>query len=227
MSCSRTQHSDTGETQTCSHLVSSQALYHCATALPDDLTSAFVNRFLYSIITLISMLHPKKSIFWLVSLGEQTDSSLTWYQTPKTGFLASSPYLKTLNLLFLCICQDMFVIRVYRLQDVCVSPIFNAYMVHIGFICCFLGNFFGLFCHLLIFFKMFFFFFYSFRNTVRVASSLDPDQARCFVRPDLGPNCLQRLSADDTSRQRVQFVSCICPNIPNHQKLAQLSCHTK
>ena len=24
-----------------------------------------------------------------------------------------------------------------------------------------------------------------------------------FVRPDLGPNCLQRLSADDTSRQRV------------------------
>ena len=31
--------------------------------------------------------------------------------------------------------------------------------------------------------------------------SLDPDQAGHFVRPDLGPNCLQRLSADDTSRQ--------------------------
>ena len=29
---------------------------------------------------------------------------------------------------------------------------------------------------------------------------LDPDQN---VRPDLGPNCLQRLLADDTSRQRV------------------------
>ena len=28
------------------------------------------------------------------------------------------------------------------------------------------------------------------------------------VRPDLGPNCLQKLSADDTSRQRVT----ICPN---------------
>ena len=25
---------------------------------------------------------------------------------------------------------------------------------------------------------------------------MDPDQARHFVGPDLGPNCLQRLSAD-------------------------------
>ena len=39
----------------------------------------------------------------------------------------------------------------------------------------------------------------SFRNTIRVSNSLGPDQARHFVRPDLGPNCLQRLSADDTS----------------------------
>ena len=39
----------------------------------------------------------------------------------------------------------------------------------------------------------------SFRNT----NSVDPGQARHFVRPDLGPNCLQRLSADDTSKQRV------------------------
>ena len=30
-----------------------------------------------------------------------------------------------------------------------------------------------------------------------VSNSLDPDQARHFVRPDLGPNCLQTLSADD------------------------------
>ena len=29
--------------------------------------------------------------------------------------------------------------------------------------------------------------------------------ARDFVRPDLCPNCLQRLSADDTSRQRVKI----------------------
>ena len=30
-----------------------------------------------------------------------------------------------------------------------------------------------------------------------MSNSLDPDQARHFVGPDLGPNCLQRLSADD------------------------------
>ena len=29
-------------------------------------------------------------------------------------------------------------------------------------------------------------------------NSLDPDQARHFVRPDLDPNCLQKLSAVDT-----------------------------
>ena len=33
----------------------------------------------------------------------------------------------------------------------------------------------------------------SFKNTIRVSNSLDPDQARHYVRPDLGPNCLQRL----------------------------------
>ena len=37
----------------------------------------------------------------------------------------------------------------------------------------------------------------SFRNT-RVSKSLDPDQARHFVWHDLGPNCLQKLSANDT-----------------------------
>ena len=37
----------------------------------------------------------------------------------------------------------------------------------------------------------------DFFNTIRVSNSLDPDQARHFVRPDLGLNCLQRLSADN------------------------------
>ena len=37
-----------------------------------------------------------------------------------------------------------------------------------------------------------------------MANSLDPDQARHFVGPDLSPNCLQRTLADDTSRQRVK-----------------------
>ena len=31
-----------------------------------------------------------------------------------------------------------------------------------------------------------------------MSNSLDPDQARQNVGPDLGPNCLQRLSADHT-----------------------------
>ena len=40
----------------------------------------------------------------------------------------------------------------------------------------------------------------SFMNTIRVSNSLDPDQARHFDGPDLGPNCLQKLSADSISR---------------------------
>ena len=35
----------------------------------------------------------------------------------------------------------------------------------------------------------------SSRNTVRVSNGFDPDS----VGPDLGPNCLQRLSATDKS----------------------------
>ena len=43
----------------------------------------------------------------------------------------------------------------------------------------------------------------NFRNIFGASNNLDPDQARRFVGPDLGPNCVQMLSADDTSRQRV------------------------
>ena len=44
----------------------------------------------------------------------------------------------------------------------------------------------------------------SFKNTIRVTNGLDPDQGIHFVSPDLGPNCLQILSADNnvlTSKQ--------------------------
>ena len=41
----------------------------------------------------------------------------------------------------------------------------------------------------------------AFRNTIRVSNSLDTDQDRHSVGPDLGPNCLQKLSADDKSRR--------------------------
>ena len=37
-----------------------------------------------------------------------------------------------------------------------------------------------------------------------MSNSLDPDQARQFVWPDLGPNCLQKSSADDTGLERVK-----------------------
>ena len=45
----------------------------------------------------------------------------------------------------------------------------------------------------------------SFRNAIRVANSLDQDQAQHLVGPDLGPNCLQKLSAEDTCRQGVNI----------------------
>ena len=41
-----------------------------------------------------------------------------------------------------------------------------------------------------------------------MSNSLDPDQARHFVRPDLDPNCLQSLSAEQkvaASGQRVKY----------------------
>ena len=38
-----------------------------------------------------------------------------------------------------------------------------------------------------------------------MSNKLDPDQARRIVGPDLGPNCLQRFSADGTGRQRVKI----------------------
>ena len=39
----------------------------------------------------------------------------------------------------------------------------------------------------------------SFRTTIRVSNSLDPDQDRRSVGSDPGSNCLQMLSADDKS----------------------------
>ena len=56
------------------------------------------------------------------------------------------------------------------------------------------GKFLSLFCRLLIFFsKSTFSKKKSFMNTIRVSNSVDPDQARRFVGPDLGPNCLQNI----------------------------------
>ena len=43
------------------------------------------------------------------------------------------------------------------------------------------------------------FFSQNFSNTIIVSNCLEPDQDRQNVGPDLGPNCLQRLSADNKS----------------------------
>ena len=43
-----------------------------------------------------------------------------------------------------------------------------------------------------------------FRNIKRVTNSVDPDQARHFVGPDLDPNCLYRLSAEGICGLRVK-----------------------
>ena len=51
------------------------------------------------------------------------------------------------------------------------------------------------------------FFFKILSGIPSVSNSLDPDQARHFVVPDLGQNCLQRLSADNTRKQRVKAKS--------------------
>ena len=41
----------------------------------------------------------------------------------------------------------------------------------------------------------------SFMEPIRVSNRLDPDQDRLLVGPDLGPNCLPWLSADDKSHR--------------------------
>ena len=52
-----------------------------------------------------------------------------------------------------------------------------------------------------------------FRNTIRVSNSLDPDQDRHSVGPDLGLNSLQRLSTVEqmtkiaASKERVKLLS--------------------
>ena len=50
---------------------------------------------------------------------------------------------------------------------------------------------------------------HSVRNTFRVSNSLDTGQDRRFVGPDLGPNCLQRLSADERVLIASSDLSCL------------------
>ena len=56
---------------------------------------------------------------------------------------------------------------------------------------------FGFCCQLLTFSKIIFFIEFFHRDTIIVSNGLNPDQDPRKVGPDLDPNCLQRLSADD------------------------------
>ena len=44
-----------------------------------------------------------------------------------------------------------------------------------------------------------------FKNTLRVSSNFDPNQARQNLGPDLGPNCLQMLLAEDTIQKILEI----------------------
>ena len=73
----------------------------------------------------------------------------------------------------------------------------------------------GHFFHAFVFFQNIFFSKKKkFTNIIRVSDSLDPDQDRHFVGHDLGLNCLQRYSADDSlssgSVLRLLFQRYIC-----------------
>ena len=59
---------------------------------------------------------------------------------------------------------------------------------------CMLGNFACFLSSADIFFQNQLFLKNSFHNTIKVSNSLDPNQSRDYVGPDLGPNCLQKFS---------------------------------
>ena len=66
----------------------------------------------------------------------------------------------------------------------------------------------------------------KFRNTIRVSNRLDPDQARRFVGPDLGPTCLQLLnvSTDEKNDINAEMINKMHYFIPMHKAVIQLVC---
>ena len=62
----------------------------------------------------------------------------------------------------------------------------------------------------------------DFFNTIRVSNSLDSDHALHFVGSDLGPNCLQGLSADNKMSGWI-WVQIVAKVISRQQKWAKSS----
>ena len=104
------------------------------------------------------------------------------YESPKSGIFKQ----RNINNNILGLCFDRRVLAKYVYLNLSL-----------------LGNF--ACCHL---FLCVFFPKNYFRNTIEVSNGFDPDQARCFVEPELGPNCLQKSTADDLSRQIVKKLVC-------------------
>ena len=77
--------------------------------------------------------------------------------------------------------------------------LYHAFRINHVLSLCMLGNFHD-FLSAVFFSNPTFFLKNSFSNTIRLSNSLDPDQDRHSVGPDLGANCLQRLSTDDKSQ---------------------------
>ena len=80
----------------------------------------------------------------------------------------------------------------YLCTKMTINP-FNIFVGHTSFFslltCCVILHTFYDFCE---------FSFFDFPPE-KVSNSMDPDPARRFVGPDLGPKCLQNVSAEDTS----------------------------
>ena len=54
-----------------------------------------------------------------------------------------------------------------------------------------------------------------------MSNSLDPDQAQDLVGPNLGPNCYQRLSADDFKYQaKIQITITHDASVGNNTRIA-------
>ena len=66
---------------------------------PRSLISAFVVRCLDSIISLVSIHASEISSLYLASVAAQAGLSLTWSQTPKTGFLVTRLKYEELNMI--------------------------------------------------------------------------------------------------------------------------------
>ena len=63
-----------------------------------------------------------------------------------------------------------------------------------------LGNFSSFCCHLLTIFKTNFL-----QNILSVSNGLDPDQDWHSLSPDLGPNCLLKLTKVTPSKERLKY----------------------